>query len=235
MAKKVTLTADKLSARKKRVRRTKIIGLIIFILMTVTFLLLSIIYKGGRFVITLDNNLALESGLVIYDNVEYKENKKILYAEEIKFMDNISIRWLPKNIHHEKDGSHNGDNYIAYTFYLENKGERVINYWYELIIDDVIKNVDEAVRIMIIKNDEKEVYAKINNHTKLPEPDTKAFFVDDEDTAILENRKDFKPKDIDKFTIVIWLEGDDPDCVNSIIGGELKLHMNIKEEHIENK
>ena len=51
---------------------------------------------------------------------------------------------------------------------------------------------------------------------------------------ILEERKEFTPGDIDKFTIVVWLEGDDPDCVNAIIGGEIKMHMNIREEHLDN-
>ena len=37
----------------------------------------------------------------------------------------------------------------------------------------------------------------------------------------------------DKFTVVIWLEGDDPDCVDSILGGEIKMHMEIREEHKE--
>ena len=41
------------------------------------------------------------------------------------------------------------------------------------------------------------------------------------------------PGDIDKFTIVIWLEGDDPDCLNNLIGGEIKMHMDIYEEHID--
>ena len=50
--------------------------------------------------------------------------------------------------------------------------------------------------------------------------------------VILEERKKFKPNDIDKFTVVIWLEGDDPDCVNAIIGGEIKMHMTLVEEHI---
>ncbi len=235
MAKEIIVTADKVYNRKKRLKRTKRIGLIIFVLMTLTFIVLSIIYKGGRFVITLDNNLALESGIVLYDNSEARDSKRRLYADEIKFMDNISIKWLPKDIHNEKDGSHNGQNYIAYTFYVENDGKRIINYWYEIIIDDVIKNVDEAVRIMVYHNGERTVYAKINSHTKEPEPETKPFYEKDDDIAILESRKDFKPNDVDKFTIVIWLEGDDPDCVNAIIGGEIKLHMNIKEEHIENK
>ena len=34
------------------------------------------------------------------------------------------------------------------------------------------------------------------------------------------------------FTIVIYLEGDDPDCIDSLIGGEMKMHMDITEEHI---
>jgi hypothetical protein len=38
---------------------------------------------------------------------------------------------------------------------------------------------------------------------------------------------------IDKITIVIWLEGDDPECVNAILGGEMKMHMEITEEHTE--
>ena len=39
----------------------------------------------------------------------------------------------------------------------------------------------------------------------------------------------------DKVTVVIWLEGDDPECVNAILGGEMKMHMDIYEEHVEEK
>ena len=46
-------------------------------------------------------------------------------------------------------------------------------------------------------------------------------------------REGFKPGDIDKFTIVIFIEGDDPDCLDPLIGGEMKMHMDIKEEHIK--
>ena len=41
------------------------------------------------------------------------------------------------------------------------------------------------------------------------------------------------PEDIDKITIVIWLEGDDTECVNALLGGEIKMHMDIMEEHTE--
>jgi hypothetical protein len=145
MAKDVLVTADKINKRKKINKLAKKISLILLILLTFAFVILSLIYKGGKFVITLDPNSDLETSLALYENSEDKEAKRRLFADEMPFMDNISIKWLPENIDTEKDGSHNGENYIAYTFYLENNGKDTVNYWYEVIIDDVIKNVDEAI------------------------------------------------------------------------------------------
>lgn len=40
-------------------------------------------------------------------------------------------------------------------------------------------------------------------------------------------RPDFEHDGMDKFTVVIWLEGEDPECVDRIIGGELELAMSF--------
>ncbi len=37
-----------------------------------------------------------------------------------------------------------------------------------------------------------------------------------------------KPGEIHKFTVVIWLEGDDPDCTNALIGGHLGVEMQFE-------
>lgn len=232
--KTVKVTADKVRRRKITLKTIKISILSILLLLLIIFIILGVIYSGGRFTVTLDPNFSLESGLIIYEDSKEKRSQRRLFAEDVEFMDNISVKWLPANINDEKDGPHNGENYIAYTFYAENQGKKVINYWYEIDIDDVIKNVDEAIRIMIYRNNEKTLYGKINSLTKKPEEGTKQFYSND--IAVLEQRKAMKPNDIDKFTIVIFLEGDDPDCLNNLIGGEIKMHMDIKEEHIkENK
>lgn len=44
------------------------------------------------------------------------------------------------------------------------------------------------------------------------------------------------PMDVHKYTIVIWLEGDDPDCTDDLIGGHLGLDMNfvLVEEDADN-
>jgi len=229
----VVVTADKIKKRNLRYNRVKVIITIILLILIFCFIIMSIIYNGGRFTVTLDNSFSLESSIILYEENEFKEETRKLYAKDIDYLDNISIDWIPKDIDNEADGSHNGENYIAYTFYLENKGTEIVNYWYTIVIDDVIKNVDEAVRVMVYLNGERQVYAKTNGLTNAPEKDTKAFLVNKENEVILEERKQFKPNDIDKFTVVIWLEGDDPDCVNAIIGGEIKMHMEIREEHIK--
>ena len=234
MAGEILVSANKVKRRKKTVRITSIVSLILFIVLTLIFAVLSILYRGGNLTILLDRNKNKKPSLVIYEDKVEKSLTRTLYAEDVPFMDNISIKWLPDDIDTEKDGSHNGDNYIAYSFYAENTGKETINYWYEVAIDNVIKRVDDAVRIMIFVNGDKTVYAKKNGDTKEAEPYTTPFYegdiAKDEKPIIVEHREKLEPNKADRITIVVWLEGDDPDCVNAIIGGEIKMHMTLREE-----
>ncbi len=229
----VKVTAKKIEAKKKRVKYTKRMVICLFLFLLALFFVLMVIYKGGNFTVTLDPNFSLKSGIVLYDNLENKAPKNKLYAKELEFMDNISVNWLPSNLNEEADGAHNGDNYIAYTFYVGNEGERTIHYWYQINILDVIKNVDEAIRVMVYQNGQRTIYAKKNSLTNEKEVNTTPFYSDE--IAVLKERKEFHPGDVDKYTIVIYLEGDDPDCVDAIIGGEIKLNMKITEEHVDNE
>lgn len=229
----VKVTAKHIKKREKRIKKLIVLIIILFLFLLIVFAVLSLFYRGGDFVITLDPNLALKSGLKMFDEEELKHDRLKFYAKGLEFMDNISINWLPKDIDNHKGGSHNGENYIAYTFYLENNGDKPADYWYEVVIEDVIKNIDDAIRIMIIQNKERVVYAKINDVTKKEEKDTVAFYSNEQ--AIIEQRKGLKVGDTDKYTIVIWLEGDDPDCLDHLIGGEIKISMRIIESHIDLK
>lgn len=83
---------------------------------------------------------------------------------------------------------------------------------------------------MVFKNGEKVIYAKNNRETGQPEPDTVSF--KDDDTVMLDFSENFKVGDIDKWTVVVWIEGDDPECKDDLIGGEIKMHMTLTEEHI---
>lgn len=218
--------------KKKRARRKVfkvLLGVMVLFLVNI-YIILAIFYKGENFTITLDSEYGRESGLVIYDRLDQKHTRTYLKSADIEFFSDISINWLPPDIDNEGEGSHNGRNYIAYTFYAENMGQDTINYWTSIEIDDVIKDVDEAIRVMVFKNGNKVVYAKNNKNTQQPEPNTKPFH--DEDTVMLEVTENFEVGSVDKYTVVIWVEGDDPECKNNLIGGEIKMHMTLTEEHI---
>ena len=223
------------SANQISDRNAKIIWIRRILVIMVTFLLiiyfiLKIVYDTGRFTIVLDKAGDPMSGIIIYDKLSEKKPKQKLEAEKVDFFTNISQSWLPENIDNEAEGSHNGTNYIAYTFYIENQSDNILNYWYQIYLDDVIKNVDEALRVMIILNGEKTVYAKKNKSTNEPEPNTIPF--GDKTEIITQERKEFASGDIDKCTVVIWIEGNDPECLDDLIGGEIKMHMSIMENHI---
>lgn len=218
--------------KKKKTRRTifKILLVIIILFLINIYIILALFYKGENFTVTLDSEYGRESGLVIYEDKENKYTRTFLRSKDIDFFTDISVNWLPENIDNEGDGSHNGRNYIAYTFYAENMGQDTINYWTTIKIDDVVKNVDEAIRVMVFKNGNKQIYAKNNRVTEQPEPNTVPF--KDNETVMLEVTENFEVGDIDKYTVVIWVEGDDPECKDDLIGGEIKMHMTLTEEHI---
>ena len=228
----VEVTAEKVYRRKLIKRIASLALCILLLLLTITYAIVYIVNMGGNFTITLDPNVEDERNIIASNREDFQVTGIKFQAVALPYMTNISGDWIDPNVD-DIDGPHNGDNYIAYTFYIENQGTEVINYWYNIYIDDVIKNVDEAVRIMVFRNGEKKIYAKINDYTGKPEENTVAFYSDE--IPVLEGRKNFKPNDIDKYTIVVWIEGDDPDCVNALIGGEIKMHMEITEEHIKQK
>ena len=229
----VKLTADKVY-RKKLIRRiVKITLLLLLICISTIYLFLYVVYSGGRFTVTLDKNLSNRKNIFLSETGDMKTKTRKLSAETIDYMDNISIKWLPNDLDTAKDGSHNGNNYIAYSFYVVNNGEETVNYWYELDIDDTIRNVDEAIRIMMYLNGKPTVYAKKSKINGKAEEGTKMFYSDN--IAILKQRKKLSSKKKDHVTIVVWIEGDDPECQNDLLGGEIKMHLDITEEHISGK
>ena len=201
-------------------------------ILLILYYTIGIIYNNGNFSVTLDKNLYFDKGLIIYDDKDYKVYRTELLAPSPESFDNISHKWLPQNINDSEGGSHNGDNYLAYTFYVENTGSDVSDYWTEVVIGDVIRNVDSAVRIRIYKNGEYVTYAKIGGNGQA-EPDTVPFL--DDKTVAIRHNPNFKPGDIDKYTLVLWIEGSDPDCTDNILGGEFKVEMKFNSEHIDNQ
>ena len=233
MANEVIKSADEIKRWRKLGNRLRLSILLLLLFLIILYLVLKVIYSDSNFVVSLKTNDSLESGLAIYESLYDRTPKRILKAKSLQFMDNITEKWLPDNIDDEYDGSHNGENYIAYTFYIENQSSDTFNYWYSVTVEDVVKNVDEAIRIKIFLNGEATVYAKGSSLDGSPEEGTTKFRDDEDGDIILEQRTRLDPGNIDRMTVVIWIEGNDPECVDALIGGEMLMHMDITEEHIK--
>lgn len=233
MIKEVEVKAEKIYKRELYKKIVKISFLLLLILISIIYLILYVVYEGGRFTVSLDKNMANRRNIYLSEDGKQSGRTKELRADTIDYMDNISVKWIPEDIDSESVGAHNGDNYIAYTFYIINGGSEKVHYWYEIDIDDTILSVDEAIRIMIIQNGKKKIYAKKSKIDGSAESGTVKFTSDS--IAVLEQRKNFKPDQKDKYTVVVWIEGDDPECKNDLLGGEIKMHMAFTEEHVDNK
>ena len=145
---------------------------------------------------------------------------------QIKIDSDIKCRIVSDLINFDSERALNEEK-SCYSFYIENTGKDAVDYWTEFIIDDAIKNVDEAIRIRIYFDGKYVDYAK-SSITGEAEPGTVKFLSDD--VVFQDSIKNFKPDEIHRYTIVIWLEGSDLECTNDILGGEIRAHMNFKSE-----
>jgi len=230
MKNEITVSASKIKRKKKFKKIVKMSLLFLLLLLLMIYVVMGLIYNGSTFSISLDKNLYLDENVIIYDDSNYKVFRSELYAPTVDMFDNMSGTWLPKDIDNSTGGSHNGENYVAYTFYIENMGETIVDYWSEIVIDDVLQDVDAAIRVRVYKNGEETTYAKMSIYGT-PEKGTVAF---ESDTLVaLDHVEDFAPGDKNKYTVVIWLEGNDVDCTDNILGGEIKLHMGFNSEFTE--
>ncbi|MCR5718534.1 MAG: hypothetical protein K6F80_05815 [Oscillospiraceae bacterium] len=224
------LTLRRMSKEVKRyVVIQRILGLLAIILIAVVAVAYAISYfydKFGSFTVRIDKYDMVKQGLALSETPYFERTEARLNADILYDMTNISGNDLPDNIN-QINGSHNGDNYIAYTFYLINSGDDTISYEGELYIENVTNNLDEAIRVAVYENDEKTIYGKTKSNGSGKEGDCDAEFL--ASTVVMRTAKEgLEPRQKDKYTVVIWLEGNDPDCTDALIGGTMKLGMHFK-------
>ena len=70
----------------------------------------------GSFVISALNNGNTECAIALSETQGFTNPTTKLNCGAVADMDNITYDWLPKGLD-SIDGAHNGDNYIAYSFY----------------------------------------------------------------------------------------------------------------------
>lgn len=214
-----------------RMDRLRLILMGMMLLVVLLFIAAFAQEKMGNFTINLDRLELYRRGISIADNGDFDNATARLQAAMVKDATNISIEDLPKNLDSAKDGNHNGKNYMAYTYYVRNAGKEDLSYIARITLDSCSKGAEKAVRIAIWRNGKRVIYAAPAKNGGT-EQNCKNFKSDD---VVCEyEEKNFLVGNVDKYTIVIWMEGDDPECVDSIIGGSVELSMHIDTDFDDN-
>ena len=216
----------------KEIKRFKVMRKILVSLLAALVTLTGLLYIAsalhknmGRLSVGIAKDDMTRYGMTLSETRDMKVCTSRLNAEINERITNISRNDLPDNLS-MIDGQHNGDDYIAYTFYLEHRGDVVMDVDYEVTIGNVSLGLDEAMRVRLYIEDEYVEYAKTRNDGTGPEPYTTEFY--SVGVVTMGTLEDYAPGDKTKFTIVIWLEGDDPECVDRVIDGMAKVEMNFK-------
>ena len=178
----------------------------------------------GNFTINLNRLELFRHGVAIADNAEFQGATARLAAEAVSNGTNIAAEDLPSDLD-EVDGSHNGKNYVAYTFYIRNAGKEDLHYSAKLKIASASKGVEKAARVRVWRNGEPTTYAAAAADGGI-EAGADANFESDEVVCHIAN-DDFKVGYVDKYTVVIWLDGDDPECIDNIVGGAVEFAMDF--------
>lgn len=205
--------------------RLALLGLLVLVL--VLFVAAFMQEKMGNFTINLNRLELYRKGISISDTGDFKEATAKLTANAVTDATNISIEDIPDDVD-GLEGSHNGKNYMAYTYYIRNAGKEDLGYVARINLDSCAKGAEKAVRVAVWRNGQRTVYA--------------APAADGQEEAGCTNfasgelvcsykEDDFLVGNVDKYTIAIWMDGDDPECVDDIIGGSVQFSMHIDADY----
>ena len=155
----------------------------------------------------------------------------------------------------EGQQSEETDKYIAASFYLKNTTSDVQYFNEYLKFVECTKGIEKALRIMLVKDYDMVVYGHLSkdgtpekvvptNKSTYPKlsitSDEKGEYLltkdasdqpwycepfYDSEYAFYNKGFALSPNETCKYSIIIWLEGWDPECVNDILGGKLRIEF----------
>ena len=199
------------------------------VVLTGLFYIISVLYnQSGSFTIKVNRVDMTKYGLSLSESPDmaFKTSRLNLNIDEA--ITNIDGTTIPENIDDHEGGVHNGMHYIAYTFYLENAGEIECSVEYTVDMSGITNGLDSAMRLKLYVDGVPTTYAKTAADGN-PEPGTTPFV---SPNIMMRGRFDLmQPTEVHKFTVVLWIEGNDPECIDWLIDGQVKVDMNFSIIH----
>lgn len=210
-------------------KRKLLIGLIALFLILAAIIGVVTLYglHTGGFTMSISDDLA-NAGVVLS---ETKDGNGVsqLHGPELASAEPMMQPQINENYVLQNDGdykSYQGD-YIGYTFYVKNSGTQECDMQSQIKVASVSRNVDSAIRVWVFttRNDEIDNEGVIYQKADSVEKDYTAIntaygpykaTTNFETNTTIATRQylDFKPDDYLKISIILWIEGEDPDCTD---------------------
>ena len=206
--------------------RIKTAGLILAILLLIGLgaLATSAMATNARsFPIMMSPYMPEEASISLSATPDFEEPTVHLDAPIRTGFTNISGFSIPSDVDGEEWGSHNGEDYIAYTFFIRNNGEKDIDLAEKMNVTDSGQGADGAVRVRVYRDGTDTCYARLAA-AGVPEVATVPF---QEEDCVFDVVNTLAAGQQRRYTIVIWLEGDDPDCTDEIKGGTVRFFVDF--------
>lgn len=176
---------------------------------------------AGVFTISITKE-AYRKGIAISTSIDFPEDE---YLSSLKVnpaieVDNIVEQVIRQEEAENTDGQYidpDRPDYIAYTFYLTNTGSEVVDVNYTMRVLSQHKKIGNATSVKIIEslyNEEKKLVEKLDD-ALYPQIGLS------KDNEVDIDIKGLRPRQIKKFTVLIWFNG--PDTDETMIGGAIKL------------
>lgn len=201
----------------------------------------------------------------ISKTADFSSPATVLKMDGPEEISNITYNWILKDEVLGKEGDHHGDNYIAYSFFLKNVSDSDILFKSSIMLNYVSKDIERAVRIVVVEDEEKATCYAVTRSDGSPEyiaydTDVKETqkplplgdsaldellgtnvttpFATDEPTdnnvLVFESDDTFLAvEEVKKYTVLIWLEGSDSDCMDAIIGAKVNFEYNFRVTQVD--
>lgn len=218
------------------VRRVKLrnriftLGVIVTGMLSVAFAMITFYgQNAGNFVMSVDTAARLR-GITMSIDPTFESSTSRLMTDPIDSARDVTYAWIKREEIVATNGNYVDEDhdYVAYTFYVKNEGYETVDLRYYMRITDTYGSLDAAIRILIIEEGVETLYMKqdteeVDYSPYMPEAE---LFLTSA-TIMRKVVSNFKPGDIRKYSVVIWLEGHDPDTIDSVMGGMIKMTMNF--------
>lgn len=190
----------------------------------------------GNFVVGVTGN-ASDVGLILSEKSTFEVTSPQLNGPTISDVLPITYTQIvPENVTESMDNAYisTEGNYMGYFFYVKNVGLEAVNVDVSLNITASSHYTERSLRAWIFTGEEDAsgtVYqlADTTNFAYTDYPETVNFV--SESVIMSDTILNFGSGEVIRYDIIIWIEGQDPDCVDygtySILKGSIALGMNF--------